>query len=144
MVTSISAGSIILVLILLGHPSPVAVAVARSAGVVMGLGFPGWPLHNWWRGGRQTTRIRTVTSRRILSFALALTLAMTFVAVLSQLDVFFLGVFHGAAVTGLYSPASAAADFVVAIPMVIASFYVPAAADLATRRAFVEVGDLYR
>jgi O-antigen/teichoic acid export membrane protein len=142
--TSISAGCTILVLILFGHPSPVAVAAARSAGVVVGLGLLGWPLHNWWRAGRQTSPIRAVTSRRVLSFAVALTLATTFVAVLSQLDIFFLGVFHGAQVTGLYSPASAAADFVVAIPMVIASFYVPAAADLATRGAFVEVGDLYR
>jgi O-antigen/teichoic acid export membrane protein len=69
---------------------------------------------------------------------------MTFATVLTQLDIFFLGVFHGAAVTGLYSPASAAADFAVAIPMVLVSFFVPAATDLATRHALVEVGDLYR
>ncbi|MHB8247153.1 MAG: lipopolysaccharide biosynthesis protein [Acidimicrobiales bacterium] len=142
---SVTTAMVILILIDTGSPGSISVGVAFDVRPLVALPFLAWPLVRWWRSGRRMDQAGTpgVSNRRIVSLAVAFMLAMTFGVAISQLDVLVLGAFHGARLTGLYSPASAIGTFVMAMPLVVASFYLPVVTRLAAEQDRVGISDLY-
>lgn len=143
--SSVATGSVVLGLILWGSPSSVRVGLAFDIRPIVALPLLVLPLVRWWRAGRhlESTSVSTVTTRRIVSFAVGFMFVMTFGAVISQLDVLVLGAFRGARVTGFYSPASAMGNFVLGIPAVVGSFFLPAVTRLSAQHDQRGVAALY-
>ncbi|MHB1987440.1 MAG: oligosaccharide flippase family protein [Acidimicrobiales bacterium] len=143
--SSAATASAIIGLIIAGSPSSVTVGAGLDVRPVVTVLLLVWPLSRWWRSrhtsnGSDGPRIKV---RRFVSLAVGFALAMTFGTVVSQLDVVVLGAFHGARVTGLYSPASAVANFLISVPLVIAAFYVPVVTRLVAQGDHGPVADLY-
>ena len=145
-VSSVATGSVVLGLILWGSPSSVRVGLAFDIRPIVALALLVLPLVRWWRAGRhlESTSVSTVTTRRIVSVAVGFMFVMTFGAVISQLDVLVLGAFQGARVDGfLLSCIPAIGNFVLGIPAVVGSFFLPAVTRLSAQHDQRGVAALY-
>ena len=130
-------------LLAVGLRSAVSMAAAQS--VAMGVSVVGLVLWSGWVGQLRTRPERSLGSKRfLLTFGLAaLATTMLFVAV-SQLDIVFLGGFHGSAVAGAYAPVSGIADAIGALFAILASYALPAMTAARTRGKDADLLDLTR
>ena len=143
MVSSVILGVLIAVPLLFARVTPLQISGARALASVVALALLGIPLRGYYRGHAQR-RVAAVPVKRIMPFASALMLGVAFTAALAELDVFLLGVFRGALVTGLYAPGAAMAAVVAGLPTIVGSLYLPNATDLAVRGELDQLSALYR
>jgi O-antigen/teichoic acid export membrane protein len=121
-----------------------AVSMAAVESVAVGVSVVGLVLWSGWVGQLRARPQRSLGSKYFMTYGLAaLAGTMLFVAV-SQLDVAFLGGFHGSAVAGAYAPVSGIADAIGALFAVVASYVLPAATAARIRGKDADLLDLIR
>jgi O-antigen/teichoic acid export membrane protein len=143
MVSSVALGVLIAVPLLFARVTPLQISGARALASVLALALLAVPLRGYYRGHAQR-HLAAVPVKRIMPFASALMLGVAFTAALAELDVFLLGVFRGARVTGLYAPGAAMVAVVAGLPTIVGSLYLPNATDLAVRGELDQLSALYR
>jgi O-antigen/teichoic acid export membrane protein len=124
MVSSVALGVLIAVPLLFARVTPLQISGARALASVLALALLAVPLRGYYRGHAQR-HLAAVPVKRIMPFASALMLGVAFTAALAELDVFLLGVFRGARVTGLYAPGAAMVAVVAGLPTIVGSLYLP-------------------
>jgi O-antigen/teichoic acid export membrane protein len=138
--TLVLAGVLTLVFVFAHQRSATWIAFARSLAWVAGvlaLYLIARPLA---RGSTATLARGSLPS--IAPFAVAMALTASLWVLISQLDVFFVGVLKGPLQAGLYSPASKVADVALTFSGALASFLLPALAVTSTREP-ASVASLY-
>jgi len=78
-------------------------------------------LWSGWLGQLRTRPERSLGSKHFMTYGLAALANMTFFVAVSQLDVVFLGGFHGTGAAGAYAPVSGIADGIGALFVIIAA-----------------------
>ena len=107
-----------------GLRSAVSMAAAQSVAVVASTIV--LVLWSGWAGQLRTRPERSLGSKRFMGYGLAALATTTFFVAVSQLDVTFLGAFHGSAEAGAYAPVSGIADAIGALFAILASYALPA------------------
>jgi O-antigen/teichoic acid export membrane protein len=129
-------------LLVAGLRSAVSMAAAQSAAV--GASVVVLVLWSGWVGQLRNRPERSLDSRGFLTFGLAVLATTTFLVAVSELDVVFLGGFHGSARAGAYAPVSGIADGVGALFAILASYALPAMTAARTRGKDADLLDLTR
>jgi O-antigen/teichoic acid export membrane protein len=129
-------------LLVAGLRSAVSMAAAQS--VAVGASVVALVLWSGWVGQLRTRPERSLGSKRFMTFGLAVLATTTFFVAVSQLDVVFLGGFHGSAAAGAYAPVSGIADGVGALFAILASYALPAMTAARTRGKDADLLDLTR
>ncbi len=129
-------------LLVAGLRSAVSMAAVQSA--AMGVSVVGLILWSGWIGQLRTRPERSLDSKYFMTYGLAALATATFVVAVSQLDVVFLGGFHGSAVAGAYAPVSAIADAIAAMFAILASYALPAMTAARVRGSDADLLDLTR
>jgi O-antigen/teichoic acid export membrane protein len=125
-----------------GLRSAVSMAAAQSVAVVASVIV--LVLWSGWAGQLRTRCERSLGSRQFMTYGLAALATSTFLVAVSQLDVVFLGAFHGSASTGAYAPVSGIADAIGSLFAVLASYALPAMTAARIRETEVGLLDLSR
>jgi O-antigen/teichoic acid export membrane protein len=125
-----------------GLRSAVSMAAAQSVAVVASVIV--LVLWSGWVGQLRTRPERSLASRRFMSYGLAALATTTFFVAVSQLDVTFLGGFHGSAAVGAYAPVSGIADGIGALFAILASYALPAMTAARIRGKDADLLDLTR
>ena len=107
-----------------GVRSAVSMAAAQSVAVVASVIV--LVLWSGWVGQLRTRPERPLGSKRFMTYGLAALATTTFLVAVSELDVTFLGGFHGTAGAGAYAPVSGIADGIGALFAILASYALPA------------------
>lgn len=81
--------------------------------------------------------------RKMLSFSVAMLLTAVFTTMVSQLDVFVLGVDRGSRETAIYQPLSRLSDLLLGLPILLGNYFLPASAAAAARKEHEKVRRLY-
>ncbi len=129
-------------LLVAGLRSAVSMAAAQS--VAVGVSVGGLVLWSGWAGQLRTRPERSLGSKHFLTFGLAVLASTTFFVAVSQLDVVFLGGFHGSAGAGAYAPVSGIADAIGALFAILASYAQPAMTAARIRGKDADLLDLTR
>jgi O-antigen/teichoic acid export membrane protein len=129
-------------LLVAGLRSAVSMAAARS--VAMGASVVVLVLWSGWVGQLRTRPERSLGSKRFMTIGLALLANTTFFVAVSELDVVFLGGFHGSAAAGAYAPVSGIADAIGALFAILASYALPAMTAARIRGKDADLLDLTR
>ena len=129
-------------LLVAGLRSAVSMAAAQS--VAVGASVVVLVLWSGWVGQLRTRPERSLGSKRFMTFGLAVLATTTFFVAVSQLDVVFLGGFHGSAAAGAYAPVSGIADAIGALFAILASYALPAMTAARTRGKDADLLDLTR
>lgn len=103
-----------------------AVSMAAAQSVAMGVSVVGLVLWSGWVRQLRTRPERSLGSKYFMTYGLAALATLTFFVAVSQLDVVFLGGFHGSAVTGAYAPVSGIASAIGSLFPIITSYALPA------------------
>jgi O-antigen/teichoic acid export membrane protein len=111
-------------LLVAGLRSAVSMAAAQS--VAAGASVVVLVLWSGWVGQLRTRPERSLGSKYFVTFGLAVLVTTTFYVAVSQLDVVFLGGFHGSAGAGAYAPVSGIASAIGALFAILASYALPA------------------
>jgi O-antigen/teichoic acid export membrane protein len=125
-----------------GLRSAVSMAAVQSVG--MGVSVVSLVLWSGWVGQLRTRPERSLGSKYFMTFGLAVLVSAMFFAAVSQLDVVFLGVFHGSAGVGAYAPVSGIASAIGALFAILASYTLPAMTAARTRGNHADLLDLTR
>jgi O-antigen/teichoic acid export membrane protein len=120
----------------------VDIGVARAVGAVVGLVLLAVVVPANWGSFRAALSRRPVGGS-IGSFAGAMLLSTIAWRVVSQLDVFVVGLERGSRVAGLYAPASRIAEFAMVITAPLATYVLPAITRARSELGQSEVGQLY-
>ena len=129
-------------LLVAGLRSAMFMAAAQSVAVVAGVVV--LVLWSGWAGQLRTRPERSLGSKHFMTFGLAVLANTTFFMAVSQLDVVFLGGFHGSAGAGAYAPVSGIADAVGALFAVLAVYALPAMTAARIRGKDADLLDLTR
>ena len=129
-------------LLVAGLRSAVSMAVAQSVAVVACVVV--LVLWSGWAGQLRTRPERSLGSKHFMTFGVAVLANTAFFVAVSQLDVVFLGGFHGSAVAGAYAPVSGIADGIGALFAVLASYSLPAMTAARIRGKDADLLDLTR
>jgi O-antigen/teichoic acid export membrane protein len=129
-------------LLVAGFRSAVPVAAAQS--VAVGSSVVVLVLWSGWPGQLRTRPERSLSSKRFMTFGLAALANTTFFVAVSQLDVVFLGGFHGSAGAGAYAPVSGIADAIGTLFATLACYALPAMTAARTRGKDADLLDLTR
>jgi O-antigen/teichoic acid export membrane protein len=129
-------------LLVVGLRSAVSMVAAQS--VAVGASFVVLVLCSGWVGQARTRPERSLGSKRFMTYGLAVLASTTFYVAVSQLDVVFLGGFHGSAAAGAYAPVSGIADAIGALFAILASYALPAMTAARTRGKDADLLDLAR
>ena len=129
-------------LLVAGLRSAVSMAAAQS--VAVGVSVVGLVLWSGWVGQLRTRPERSLGSKYFMTFGLAAMASTTFFVAVSQLDVVFLGGFHGSAGAGAYAPVSGIADAIGALFAILASYALPAMTAARIRGKDADLLDLTR
>jgi len=129
-------------LLVAGLRSAVSMAAAQS--VAVGASVVVLVLWSGWVGQARTRTERSLGSKRFMTFGLAVLATTTFFVAVSQLDVVFLGGFHGSARAGAYAPVSGIADAIAALFAILASYALPAMTAARVRGKDADLLDLTR
>lgn len=129
-------------LLVAGLRSAVSMAAAQS--VAVGASVVVLVLWSGWVGHARTRPERSLGSKRFMTYGLAALATTTFFVAVSQLDVVFLGGFHGSAGAGAYAPVSGIADAIGALFAILASYALPAMTAARTRGKDADLLDLTR
>ncbi|MHB1510643.1 MAG: lipopolysaccharide biosynthesis protein [Acidimicrobiales bacterium] len=133
--SSLLTGGLIVSALAAGQRTSLTVGLARSIGTVVFALLLVVPVVRW--ANRHTPNPGTAPPiRRIVTFGLAMMLSGVFATAVSQLDVFVLGAVRGSHAAALYTPASAVADGVMALPALIGTFFLPTITAMASKRDF--------
>jgi len=111
-------------LLVAGLRSAVSMAAAQS--VAVGASVVVLVLWSGWVSKLRTRPERSLGSKHFMTYGLAALATTTFIVAVSQLDVVFLGGFHGSARAGAYAPVSGIADGIGALFAILASYALPA------------------
>ena len=101
-------------------------------------------LWSGWVGQLRTRPERSLGSKHFMTFGLAVLATTTFFVAVSQLDVVFLGGFHGSAAVGAYAPVSGIAGAIGALFAILASYALPAMTAARIRGKDADLLDLTR
>ncbi len=96
-----------------------------------------------WRVGAPAAAATRTLWRRVLGFSGAMLLTGVFTTMVSQLDVFILGVDRGNRPTALYQPLSRLTDLLLGLPVLLGNYFLPAVSAAAARSDDAEVRRLY-
>ena len=129
-------------LLVAGLRSAVSMAAAQS--VAVGVSVVVLVLWSGWVGQLRTRPERSLGSKHFMTFGLAVLASTTFFVAVSQLDVVFLGGFHGSAGAGAYAPVSGIADAIGALFAILASYALPAMTAARIRGKDADLLDLTR
>ena len=129
-------------LLVAGLRSAVSMAAAQS--VAVGATVVVLVLSSGWVGQLRTCPERSLDSKHFMTFGLAVLANTTFFVAVSQLDVVFLGAFHGSAATGAYAPVSGIADAIGSLFAVLAGYALPAMTAARIRGKDADLLDLTR
>ncbi len=129
-------------LLVAGLRSAVSMAAAQS--VAVGASVVILVLWSGWLGHLHTRPERPLGSKHFLTYGLAALATTTFFMAISQLDVVFLGGFHGSAGAGAYAPVSGIADAIGALFVILASYALPAMTAARVRANDAELLELTR
>ena len=129
-------------LLVAGLRSAVSMAAAQS--VAVGASVVVLVLWSGWVGQLRTRPERSLGSKHFMTFGLAVLANTTFFVAVSQLDVVFLGGFHGSAGAGAYAPVSGIADAIGALFAILASYALPAMTAARIRGKDADLLDLTR
>jgi O-antigen/teichoic acid export membrane protein len=125
-----------------GLRSAVSMAAAQSVAVVASVSV--LVLWSGWVGHLRTRAEQSLGSKQFMTYGLAALATTTFLVAVSQLDVVFLGAFHGSAATGAYAPVSGIADAIASLFAVLASYALPAMTAARIRETEAGLLDLSR
>jgi len=129
-------------LLVAGLRSAVFMAAAQS--VAVGASVVVLVLWSGWVGQLRTRPERSLGSKHFMTYGLAALANMTFFVAVSQLDVVFLGGFHGTGAAGAYAPVSGIADGIGALFVIIAGYSLPAMTAARIRGKDTDLLDLTR
>jgi O-antigen/teichoic acid export membrane protein len=129
-------------LLVAGLRSAVSMAAAQS--VAAGASVVVLVLWSGWMGQLRTRPKRSLGSKHFMTFGLAVLANTTFFVAVSELDVVFLGGFHGTAAAGAYAPVSGIADGIGALFAILASYALPAMTAARIRGKDADLLDLTR
>lgn len=129
-------------LLVAGLRSAVSMAAAQS--VAVGASVVLLVLWSGWLGHLHTRPERPLGSKHFMTYGLAALATTTFFMAVSQLDLLFLGVFHGSADAGAYAPVSGIADAIGALFVILASYALPAMTAARVRGKDTELLELTR
>ena len=129
-------------LLVAGLRSAMFMAAAQSVAVVASVVV--LVLWSGWAGQLRTRPERSLSSKHFMTFGLAVLANTTFFMAVSQLNVVFLGGFHGSAGAGAYAPVSGIADAVGALFAVLAVYALPAMTAARIRGKDADLLDLTR
>jgi O-antigen/teichoic acid export membrane protein len=121
-----------------------AVSMAAAQSVAVGASVVVLVLWSGWVGQSRTRPERSLGSKHFMTFGLAVLANTTFFVAVSQLDVVFLGGFHGSAAAGAYAPVSGLADGIGALFAIVISYALPAMTAARTRGKDADLLDLTR
>jgi len=121
-----------------------AVSMAAVQSIAVGVSVVGLVLWSGWLGQLRIRSERSLGSKYFIPYGLAALATTTFFVAVSQLDVVFLGGFHGSAVTGAYAPVSGISDAIGALFATIASYALPAMTATRIRGKDADLLDLTR
>lgn len=107
-----------------GLRSAVSMAAAQSVAVVASVVV--LVLWSGWVGQLRTLPERSLGSKQFTTYGLAALATTTFLVAVSQLDVTFLGGFHGRAAAGAYAPVSGIADAIGTLFAILTGYALPA------------------
>jgi len=129
-------------LLVAGLRSPVSMAAAQSVAVaasaIILLLWSGWVCQ------LRTRPKKSFGSKHFMAYGLAVLATTTFLAAVSQLDVIFLGGFHGSVAAGEYAPVSGIADAIGALFAILAGYALPAMTAARIRGKDADLLDLTR
>jgi O-antigen/teichoic acid export membrane protein len=103
-----------------------AVSMAAAQSVAVGASVVALVLWSGWVGQLGTRPERSLNSKHFMTYGLAALVNTTFFVAVSQLDVVFLGGFHGTGSAGAYAPVSGIADGIGALFVILAGYALPA------------------
>ena len=129
-------------LLVAGLRSAVSMAAAQS--VAVGASVVVLVLWSGWVGQVRTRPEQSLGSRHFMTFGLAVLANTAFFVAVSQLDVVFLGGFHGSAAAGAYAPVSGIADGIGALFAILISYALPAMTAARIRGKDADLLDLTR
>jgi O-antigen/teichoic acid export membrane protein len=129
-------------LLAVGLRSAVSMAAVQSAGV--GVSVVGLVLWSGWVGQLRARPERSLGSKYFVTFGLAVLASTAFFVAVSQLDIVFLGGFHGSAGVGAYAPVSGIASAIGALFVILASYALPAMTAARIRGKDADLLDLTR
>jgi lipopolysaccharide exporter len=129
-------------LLVAGLRSAVSMAAAQS--VAVGATVVVLVLSSGWVGQLRTCPERSLGSKHFMTFGVAVLANTTFFVAVSELDVVFLGGFHGSAAAGAYAPVSGIADAIGALFAVLAGYALPAMTAARIRGKDADLLDLTR
>lgn len=121
-----------------------AVSMAAAQSVAVGASVVVLVLCSGWVGQLRARPERSLGSKHLMTFGLAVLANTTFFVAVSQLDVVFLGGFHGSATAGAYAPVSGIADGIGALFAIVISYALPAMTAARTRGKDTDLLDLTR
>jgi O-antigen/teichoic acid export membrane protein len=129
-------------LLVAGLRSAVYMAAAQS--VAVGASVVVLVLWSGWVGQLRTRPERSLGSKHFMTFGLAVLVSTMFYVAVSELDVVFLGGFHGSAAAGAYAPVSGIADGIGALFAIVISYALPAMTAARIRGKDADLLDLTR
>ncbi len=129
-------------LLVAGLRSAVSMAAAQS--VAVGACVVVLVLQSGWVGQLRTRPERSLGSKHFMTFGLAVLATTTFFVAVSELDVVFLGGFHGSTGAGAYAPVSGLADAIGSLFAILASYALPAMTAARIRKKDADLPDLTR
>jgi O-antigen/teichoic acid export membrane protein len=129
-------------LLVAGLRSAVFMAAAQSVAVAATVVI--LVLSSGWVGQLRTCPERSLGSKHFMTLGLAVLANTTFFVAVSELDVVFLGGFHGSATAGAYAPVSGIADAIGALFAVLAGYALPAMTAARIRGKDADLLDLTR
>ena len=121
-----------------------AVSMAAAQSVAVGASVVVLVLWSGWAGQLRARPARSLGSKHLMTFGLAVLANTTFFVAVSQLDVVFLGGFHGSATAGAYAPVPGIADGIGALFAIVISYALPAMTAEQTRGKDVDLLGLTR
>ena len=121
-----------------------AVSMAAVQSVAVGVSVVGLVLWSGWVGQLRTRPERSLGSKYFVTFGLAVLASTMFFVAVSQLDIVFLGGFHGSAGVGAYAPVSGIASAIGALFAILASYALPAMTAARIRGKDADLLDLTR
>jgi O-antigen/teichoic acid export membrane protein len=121
-----------------------AVSMAAAQSVAVGASAVVLIVWSGWVGQLRTRPERSLGSKYFMTVGLAMLANTTFFVAVSELDVVFLGGFHGSVAAGAYAPVSGIADGIGALFAIVASYALPAMTAARIRGKDADLHDLTR
>jgi O-antigen/teichoic acid export membrane protein len=129
-------------LLVAGFRSAVSMAAVES--LALGVSVVGLVLWSGWVGQLKNRPERSLSSKYFVAYGVASLAASMFFVAVNQLDVVFLGAFHGSALAGAYAPVSGIASAIGALFATLSSYALPAMTAARTRGKDSDLLDLTR